>query len=115
MSTQERDVTKLPRWVQDRIESLERDVAHWKAKAYEVGSGETDTQVEIGMDFHPLPNESRVRFGAVHQTHANGFRSHNGGVDVRWDPKAQCVEIHGDRPFVIKPIASNHLTLEVVK
>lgn len=36
------DISKLPRWAQQRIEIAERDLAYWRAKA-EDGPGESDT------------------------------------------------------------------------
>jgi hypothetical protein len=57
-----RDVTKLPKWAQDHITVLERDLAHWKAKASDGPEG-ADTFVRYyGTDDKPLGTEPTILF-----------------------------------------------------
>lgn len=56
------DVSKLPKWAQREIASLERQVFEWKALALD-GPGDTDTSVRSLMgEMKPLERGARVRF-----------------------------------------------------
>ncbi len=57
------DVTTLPKWAQDRMGVLERDIEHYKAVAYETNQGDTDIYIRRGLDErYYLPRYSKVTF-----------------------------------------------------
>lgn len=60
--SEKNDVTKLPKWAQDRIKQLEGSVAHYKTKAYQVEEGETNVWVSWLMETYYLPEDSIVMF-----------------------------------------------------
>jgi hypothetical protein len=62
---QKRDVTKLPKWAQDRIAILERDLASAQEKLGAIGRGETLSRaaLRVGIRYDDVPLASdRVRF-----------------------------------------------------
>lgn len=57
------DVTKLPKWAQDRMRVLERDIDHYKQVAYDTGHGDTDIYIRRGLDErYYLPRYSKITF-----------------------------------------------------
>lgn len=66
MSAPEHDITKLPRWAQQRIAMLERDVAWWQGKATAGEAEPTNTYIDrlIGgpEERRYLPDGEQVTF-----------------------------------------------------
>lgn len=56
------DVTKLPKWAQDRIKALEMREAEWKEKALVGESESTNTWVQYCPDNKYLPSNVIIRF-----------------------------------------------------
>lgn len=98
----------LPKWAQDRITLLERDVAYWKDQAYAVSvDGETDTSVRDLMSSRGLPPGASVRFGPPGDIH--NF------IEVRivsQPGENVAVDIHSARGLAIRPRASNTVVAE---
>ena len=95
------DITKLPKWAQIEINRLEGNVAHWKAKAYQVSGAEaTDTtaRMSYGDEDILLPKGCTVTF----QTDRGCFNvsTNEDGVDV-----------YGDSALSVRPCVTNHITL----
>lgn len=104
MSADER-VAKLPRWAQQHIEILERDLAEAEKRieAAQRGPEDTDTIARIHAD-HPLhlPAGTTVRFqlGA-------GYGEY---IDCRIEERRggqKCLEIHGGEMLLLRPMSGN--------
>lgn len=107
MTRREYDVTNLPKWAQSRISVLERNVEHWKAKAYQASvEGDTDTYLEPYSDMHsqgqPLPEGSTVRFRM-----GEGIGHY---IDVR--KRDDIIEVHSGERLGVLPQSSNYLYLQ---
>lgn len=88
------DVTKLPKWAQQRIEVLERDLerAH-----KQLAEGPADSRIFADPYIHnrPLGEDEIIRFHL-----REGFH-----IDARL--RGERLEIHGVEQFVVAPRSSN--------
>lgn len=113
------DITKLPRWAQDRIEVLERDKEWWMAKAT-AGPEDSNTFVHHLMDTPDTPLGDRPLITFVTQCtwtdHGALPQDHVAHIDARLQLDAGSIELrtrHG-RLSVI-PSASNSIIIRVVE
>lgn len=99
MFTQE-EINKLPKWAQNRLNNIEKDIQYWKDKAMEV-SGEKETNVYI--DHYPpnqtqnLPADSRIT-----------FKLEDGEINIQH--KDNSLEIHSNsynKSLAITPSVTN--------
>ena len=94
-----RDIAKLPKWAQDVITRLERNLERANKKINEIyEQEETNTQVEEGFKRLNLPNGSSIVFSIGDQQ-----------VRVRIDQGN--LNINGSRAFQIQPLASNNVDI----
>lgn len=99
------NITRLPKWAQQRIETLEQNVRYYERQAYEAASTDptaTDTHVDRfeGRDkIAGLPRGSTIRFTVGKATISVRVAGHQ--LDVRSD---------GD-PIHVKPWACNNVTV----
>jgi hypothetical protein len=105
MST-ERDMSRLPKWAQDRITLLERNLADARARLA-AGPEESDTFADPYMEsVRPLGSGTRVRFGG---------RGYDGTFDVSWGDGELAIQCNsGGRSMAIMPQASNTVHMSVV-
>lgn len=105
-------IARLPKWAQERITTLEQDVAYWKSRAYEAATeGETDTRVESGLvstdeRFRGLPSKSTIRFGTEKNGHYLSVRTHNEGGEAFHDGFVEIL-VSSASQFIVIPKASN--------
>jgi hypothetical protein len=99
------DVTKLPKWAQQHIQTLEQNVRYYERQAYEACSTDplaTDTHVDTMLDrndMRGLPKGSTIRFTLGKQRVSVRVAGHQ--LDVRSD----------GAPIFVKPWACNHVTI----
>jgi len=96
------DVTKLPKWAQNRIANLERDLAYEKGQNLLQVQGDTEVFIADFEGDIPLPPQSRIKF-------VYGDRPDDRiEVHVVKDGyRADGVEVYGPAPFLIEPTSSN--------
>lgn len=91
------DITKLPKWAQRRIQTLERDNADLVAQ---LTAGDADTDVHI-LDYvhgdRPLPRHTVIKF-----TLSNG-----GYVQCRVNDKRDCVNVMTEEALHVQPEVTN--------
>jgi len=103
------NVTKLPKWAQDRIAILERDLAAAQREMRSIYAKE-DTGVRILYfpqhdQTMPLPERAQVEFGPKDfGTALTVTLRKDGGVDV-----------HGEGRIAITPWAANSVTIKVAE
>lgn len=90
----------LPKWAQQRLDSLRRDVEWYKAKVFTIENRETNVWLESVGEFEPLAPHSRVAF-TVGQDPRNAQRRY----DVRID--GLDLVVSGGDGISIFPMASN--------
>jgi hypothetical protein len=98
-----RDISGLPKWAQQRIETLEANVEHFKAKLTEgpensdtfVGSYEPDA-------VRPLGVAPRIRFG----TDDNDY------VEAQWDENTKSLRVRGRNGITVIPEVSNAISIQ---
>ena len=99
------DTTRLPKWAQQRIATLEANVAHYKRKAFEAASADptdTDTTIETWGDAPlGLPRGTAIR-----------FKLGRARITVRIDGDKLDVRSDGD-PLNVRPWACNAVTVKV--
>lgn len=103
------DVSKLPKWAQQRIRKLEADVTYWQGKA-SVGPEESDTfrheYGERGADAgQPLGAGANIRF-EVDENRRLFARLRGGALEVHASGR-------GFAALQVKPVASNVVRIEV--
>lgn len=84
-TTDKQDTSKLPKWAQQRIDKLERDVEYWKARATE-GPENSDTFISWPMDSpKPLGSGYNIRFvvGSGSGDYIEVRNQQDGSVEVR--------------------------------
>lgn len=108
------DVEKLPKWAQQRIDTLTKSVEYWKAKT-NAGPEDSDTFAAIGPaigldDCKPLGQGAGIRF-------LLGVRSRDGRqaveIDARISDDRESVEIrtvHGQ--LAVRPLSGNMVRIE---
>jgi hypothetical protein len=101
-----RDLSRLPKWAQDEIERLQRDLGYAQAKLAE-GLEDSDTFADpYGAVMRSLGSGPLIRFGG---------EGHEGTFDARWHEGA--LHIHGNAgmrgEMVILPQVSNSITLAI--
>lgn len=111
------DEKKLPKWAQDRIETLRRDVARWQGIAYDVAESEAGTRIEI--------DPSVMRLRAERQFIPEGstirFYFHTPEEDKRWEGdhrhyidislESGSLVCRSKRGVAVRPYSSNMLFL----
>lgn len=100
------DITKLPRWAQDRIKALEADVAHAQAQlaAHDAPDGTPITwTTSIDSTRHGLHKYATVR-----------FQTPNGYVDVHLTDEGE-LRVYAQNTMVIRPRSANLVYLENCK
>lgn len=98
------DVSKLPKWAQQKIDTLERDVAHWKEKAT-AGPEESDTFVAFSSERRPLGKRAYIEFQVL--------PGHRGQITAYLDDDAGELVIHGGDRIMVLPQASNAIRLRM--
>lgn len=62
MFTQE-EISKLPKWAQNKANKIQSDIEHWKSKAKQVeGEQETNVFINYYPTPQPLPKDSDIKF-----------------------------------------------------
>lgn len=89
----------LPKWAQMEITRLESDVEYWKMKAT-AGPEDSNTFLEYGMDNTPLGDSPHVVF------RTGAAASNMDDITIHINAERQ-LQIHGNRPISIQPVASN--------
>lgn len=98
------DVTKLPKWAQQRIGKLELDIAYYKEMAYQAANTDvTDTSVRVvggrGWEFLGLLTGSTVRFAGI-EVRALGpgaVITTADGNNLEIHPRgSNCIHVRGD-------------------
>lgn len=99
------DLSRLPKWAQRRLETLEANAAHWKAKALAVADGPEHAPVVVHhygdepdgglpdetIQFFPDPKDRRTY------------------IEVQ--RKSYGVEVTSGELLVVRPIASNRVLI----
>lgn len=70
------DVTKLPQWAQQRIQTLEANITYYREREREVGTpGESDTEIVRYADGEnvSLPSGERIRFKLSKNDHVDVY------------------------------------------
>lgn len=93
------DVTKLPKWAQEKIRLLEMRLAEARAENTEIAEGNTDTFVEgrLGLPDKYLPNRTEVTF-RIGPDRRNVIRVRN---------EKNHIYINGDDALMIEPWVTN--------
>lgn len=109
MRPADRDVSRLPKWAQDRIASLERDVEHLRA-TLAVGPEDSDTFCDPYLDQRPLGRGQTIRFvldrRADHRPDVY--------IDAKLDAEGGCVAIRcADGSLAITPTHANEILVRV--
>lgn len=109
------DTNKLPKWAQDEMERLRRDVTYWKAKAHEYLHAEqdpstTDTAVRgFGLEKdRGLPIGTSVAFRLSSRT-----RPKDWGNFAHVQIKDGALEINTGRSMVIIPHVTNVIRIRI--
>lgn len=98
-----RDVTKLPKWAQTRIDTLERNNAYLKAVLAE-GPEDSDTFADPYSDSpRPLGKRTMIRFDV-----GDSSREH---FDVRLE--GDVLEVYGGSALMLRPHAANVVKLKI--
>ncbi len=97
------DVSRLPKWAQDRIRVLEIDKARWKQSAQQVADGESNVYLRDytgdGEFRRALPQNSHVIFVVEDGSIEVGFR--DGTLDVRTEG------LGANQRLAVFPVSSN--------
>lgn len=104
---------RLPAWAQDAILRLTRDADDWKRKALEAASvdgADSDTRVIDGATSHG-PKYRGLPAGARLQFVLGEERGHELTIDAHVHEGA--LHVTGDDRIVVRPRASNAITIEV--
>jgi hypothetical protein len=96
-------IQKLPKWTQNYIAKLERDVASWKRSAFQVNAGK-DGAISWSM---LLDNEA----GGIPEDATVRMVVENGYIDLRLHDGI--VEVYGSRQVLIIPRAANAFHIAV--
>jgi len=95
------DVSKLPKWAQDRIRLLERKAERLEHKIDQLeGTEETNITYLDGLGERPLPANKTIRF----QTNA-------GHIDVRLEREGEGLYVNAQHPMAIHPQAANSVQI----
>lgn len=66
MGTTDERIDRLPKWAQDRIATLTKNVDYWKEKATAGETGQTNTRVNVSSgEWRYLPSYRPVEFHAA--------------------------------------------------
>lgn len=107
----DRDLSKLPLWAQQAIESLEQEVTYWQGKVLG-DDAESDTMILHSHNLaRPLASDTRIMFGAEVRVAPNGYR-HRHGVEAYWDARQkELVVMGGEHLLAVLPRAANSLRI----
>jgi hypothetical protein len=98
----ERDIAKLPKWAQQDIAILEKDLAYYKSQVEKLGGTADDATITwedgLMMGVHPLPDYSTITFKGE-----DGQRSN----DIRVSRDGDAIRVSGDMRISVHPSASN--------
>lgn len=100
------DISKLPKWAQQKIIALESQVAVYKEQVDQfLGSEATFTSLSLGFlnDDRPIPDESEIRFRLSGKKYSC--------IEVSRDLSGNQIRIMGDRGLTVQPVASNVITV----
>ncbi len=97
LAPDKQDISKLPKWAQQRIATLEREAAYWQARALDGPEG-SNTAVNEGMKLKPLEHGAEIRFQL-----GEHWVEH---IDVRID-KDGLLQLMGGDGIAIYPSSSN--------
>lgn len=113
----------LPKWAQDHIKQLERDIEHWQKLAHVDPGNPTRVQV---MDenyrvnaterLQYLPEDSCIRYTVAEEEHGRtGWRSRGGAwVEVRLDKTSGNLSLSSSDGLAVYASASNVVKVGVV-
>ena len=104
--SEQRDISKLPKWAQAELLRLESDVDYWKARATE-GPEDSDTFIHSYLDPTPIGKGPIVRFQL---TGDDQFRD---AIQVRRDGDA--IYVSGGDTLQVEPRASNVVKVRNVR
>jgi hypothetical protein len=94
---EDRDLTKLPQWVRDRLTLLERNLEHYRERERQVVEGDTNVFIQnYRQGNQPLPKGTRIV-----------FVTEDGEFQVWVDGKDIEVRTYGGRGLQVRPSASN--------
>lgn len=97
--SEKNDLSRLPKWAQRRLETAEREAAHWKQVAHD-GPEDTDTFIntyDLGSKGIPLQKGASIRFIV-----GDGRRGY-----IETKLKDGYVEVYADESIAIQPQSSN--------
>lgn len=98
------DVTKLPKWAQQYIEVLQRDVEYRERQLGEMASPDAKVQLIEGINENRgLPDDARVQFRVGDKQIRIHISRYGEGLDLN----------SADGPLLVEPAASNHIYLRV--
>lgn len=112
--TEEVALGRLPKWAQDRIRNLERDLAHLQEELRKSESQEP-TRTGLGYDTRSAGEPGRwlpdqhVTFYLPDQQ-----RPRDTWIQVMFEPARKSLRVMGSDGLIVKPGASNVVNLEVV-
>ncbi len=100
MQSKDHDLSKLPKWAQDRITIAERDRDYYREQTQRMDAGESDTFIPgfkyLGTRDTFLPDGCTVRFHT-----AEGY------VEVGRERNQDGVNVRASRSLAIYPVVSN--------
>ncbi len=115
MSKPERDLSKLPKWAQQKIQKLRADVIWWKGKfeATLGGEGSTGVAVRTADGLMPLPEGTEVVFAVGERDGADDpyFQK----VSFRLDEYGDIKVCANDRALAFIPSSSNAGKIRLVE
>jgi hypothetical protein len=107
------DVTKLPKWAQDRIRFAESQLENFKKKQQEAAAGKTEVfALDSGYRGEPvgLPAGSRVAFQLAEDI---GKFPEINGITVRVNQENNCLEINSSNGhLLVIPWAANAIKVK---
>lgn len=103
-------IERLPKWAQDEILRLDKDVEFWKERALTVlgKRGRSQVRAEFsanieGREFIPLPDRTEIIF----------FLGESMRVYVRLGAGGSTVSVRGDDQLRVEPTSSNCLDIGI--
>lgn len=98
-------IESLPKWAQQRLETLARDVQYWKLKSQQIVEG--DTNVFLRDYSGPPPYQTPMQRDA----HVI-FATDEGQIHIGFRDGE--LEVSGDEPLAVEPRSSNLVRLRVI-
>lgn len=110
MSQVTRDLAKLPKWAQQRIETLERNAAHLSARL-EAGE-DSNTIADPFLNRQPLGDGETIRFVIERRPAVNGSGMYDHAYFDARIREDGILQVSADRRLRIFPHGSNMIHLE---